>query len=582
MQIILVIEDERAIRSNLVKILTHSGFQVLAAENGSIGIDLAKTHLPDLIICDILMPEVDGYEVLTALRHCPETVSIPFIFLSAKVDRSDIRQGMNLGADDYLTKPFTAREMIETIHSRLSKKAETTQLYLNPIKQAAAAMTSLAYRDPLTDLPNRILLHHHIQQAIQTSPQSQLAVFCFTVKLCENLSSLEPETTEVLIQAVAERLSQFVAGETLDGEALDGEAMVARLSGLDFGLAVPDTIETQNLTRLAQSILTVISAPYPIQTQRFGVEVAIGIACFPTHGRSANQLLSCADKARRWCQTHIGNGYQIYNPSIDDADLLRQQLAADLESAVQQSQFTLHYQPQISLLSGRIIGVEALIRWQHPWRGILTPKEFIWLAEEVGLIGAIDQWVLQTACTEAQTWRAYSSMPLQVSVNLSHRHLQDQTLVAMVQQALQTTKLNPRLLALEFAEAHLMKSPEAVLPLLTEVNQMGVSLYIDNFGTAASSLSYLGRLPLSGLKVDRSFVTDLPANLEQTEVVKAIIRIAQSFKLRVVAGGVETLEQLTFLQEHGCYGIQGRFYSQPVPASDLHDLLIRDRQQSQS
>ncbi len=572
MKTILVIEDEPAIRTNVVRILSHLGFQPVGAEDGAKGVQMAKAYLPDLIVCDILMPGLDGYEVLAALRQNPDTASIPFIFLSAKADRSDLRQGMNLGADDYITKPFTTQELVDAIQSRLQKQTTITQPYLDQMRQAAETLSRSAFYDILTALPNRIVLHHDLQAAIQTASEAHqaIAIFDLSLEQCQATSSTldDKEIEDSVVQAVTERLQKCVGSN----------ATIARLSDLEFGIWMTDVTDKDIATNLAEKMVEAISVPYLVQGDRVSFLPAIGISWYPEHGNSSNQLLARATQARRWCQQQAGSGYQVYSVSIEAAQVKRRSLEADLETALRKSEFELYYQPQVSLLTGRIVGMETLLRWQHPRKGAIAPAEIIQLAEEMGLMEQLGSWIMQTACAQGQSWRSHSPLPLQVSVNISPRQFHQKSFSETVHRILQQTKLNPRLLVLELSENCLIENPETTHTILQTLHDKGVNIHLGNFGTGFSSLRLLNQLPINCLKIDRTFISTLPNSPENTEVVKAILRIAQSFKFRVIAEGVETEEQLTFLQEHGCYGMQGNFYSPPLSVADFQKLLAEDKQ----
>jgi diguanylate cyclase (GGDEF)-like protein len=311
MKTILVIEDERSIRDNLLKILNYSGFRAIAAKDGLDGVEMAKTHLPDLIVCDILMPELDGYGVLTELLQDSATAKIPFIFLSAKADRSDTRIGMNLGADDYLTKPFSSDELIEAVRARLEKQAAIVQPYLDDMQQAADDLNSLAYCDPLTQLPNRMLLHRWISAGLKTAQQQQqqMALLCLNLDNFRSINStLGYATGDLLLQAVAERLNECV------GE----QSRVTRLCGDEFCLLLVGSLGKQDVAEFAQKILDAIAQPYSLGEQTLTIQASIGISLYPDDGSDLDKLLTDADVARRSCRQAGGGSYQFYSHSMDE------------------------------------------------------------------------------------------------------------------------------------------------------------------------------------------------------------------------------------------------------------------------
>ncbi|MCD8486081.1 MAG: EAL domain-containing protein [Desertifilum sp.] len=570
MKLILVIEDEQAIRSNMLKLLTLSGFQAIGAENGRMGVQMAQVYLPDLVLCDIMMPDLDGYEVLNTLRQQPETAMIPFIFLSAKAERSDLRYGMNLGADDYVTKPFTSRELLEAIKARLAKQETVTQPYVDEMKRAAESLSTVAYCDPLTSLPNRIVLRHRIQEAIvQAQRSSQLvAVICLNIdRFNEINATLGYSMGDLVLQAVAQRLSQCVSPQDT----------VARLGGDEFSIVLVRVPDREAVTELMSTILGALRAPYLINGEIIALRVSVGIALYPEHGANPDQLLSRAETSIRWGRKQGEKEFQFYQPSMDLIDAERRLLETDLRSALDNNEFLLYYQPQVNLITGRMVGMEALVRWQHPQRGLLPPNRFIHLAEDLDLVIPLGAWVLKQACLQAQAWQSISLVPLRMSVNLSARQFKQANLAACVAQTLQETGLNPKLLVMEVTETSLMEDIDDTVEKLRDLKAIGMEISIDDFGTGYSSLNYLRRFPLDTLKIDRSFVAQVMSDSNDAAIATAIIAMAQSLKLKVIAEGVETEDQLAFLRKHGCYAMQGFLFSPALPAAEIEALLKQDK-----
>jgi diguanylate cyclase len=569
-QKILVIEDEAPIRANILKILNFKGFETIGAEDGEAGIQQAKRHLPDLIICDIMMPLLDGYGVLYALRQDSETAAIPLVFLTAKAERSDLRQGMNLGADDYLTKPFTSAELLEAVSARLAKQSSITQPYLDEIKRAADNLSRVAYTDPLTNLPNRIFLRHKLQETIGQAQlrQQQVGVLCLNLDRFSAVNaSLGNLTGDLLLQAVADRLTQ----------SLPSQVMVSRFSGDEFSLIVSGTTQL-DLLEIAQQLLKNLTRPYRLDNQQdVFVHASIGIALFPENSSQPDQLLTQADAARRYCRKQGGNAYQFYNSAMVTADAERRSLEVDLHAAIERCEFLLYYQPQVNAVTGRIVGMEALLRWQHPTRGMVSPVTFIPVAEESGTIIPIGAWALRAACREVKALQASCLTPLRVSVNLSARQFRQKDLVETVAQILEETEFDPHRLVLELTETSVMEDIEGAINTLNAFKAMGIEISIDDFGTGYSSLSYLRRLPIDVLKVDRSFVSQVTENDHDAAIATAVIAMAKSLGLKVIAEGVETEGQLAFLRQHGCYLIQGYLYSPPLPVVEIQKLLVEDK-----
>ncbi|MGJ3245635.1 MAG: EAL domain-containing response regulator [Elainellaceae cyanobacterium] len=570
MKTILVIEDDPSIRNNILKILQFKGFQTIGAENGEDGVKLAKAYLPDLILCDIMMPGIDGYGVLNALQSDSETGIPSFIFLSAKSDKSDIRQGMNLGADDYLTKPFTSTDLLDAISARLQKQDMVLQPYRDEMKRVAGNLSKVAYSDPLTDLPNRILLRHRLQEVLSQARHERSIV----VVICLNLTSFQLINTtygytsgDALLQSVAKRLV----------ECTTPRDVVGRLGNDEFGIVLSGLVLEEDSPDRVQTLLSAVTAPHTLDNQAVSLRATLGAALYPQHGNSPDQLLSYAETAQRWCRKQGSGSIQFYDPEMGQTDSERQVIKADLSHALERSELRMFYQPQVNLITGRMIGVEALLRWTHPNRGTIDPEIFIPIAEETELIVPIGEWVLRNACIQGREWHASHSTRLRIAVNVSGTQLRDQTFVQTVANILEETQLDPQLLTLELTETSLIKDVDATISILHKLKTMGIEIAIDDFGTGYSSLSYLHQFPIDCLKIDRTFIKQVSENTQYAEISKAIIAVAQSLKLKVIAEGVENHGQIDFLRKNGCLAIQGYIYSHPLPAPDIQELLLTDK-----
>lgn len=567
---ILLIEDDPGVRTVILKMLDAEGFDVISTTNGQRGIELARELEPDLIISDIMMPECDGYEVLTQLRQASETAAIPFIFLSAKSDKTDFRQGMELGADDYLTKPFTRAELLGAISARLNKRNSITQPYIEEMKKAAENLGQLAYRDPLTNLPNRILLHNRLQSAIAQARKRQvsIAVLCLDLDQFKAINTrFGHHTGDLLLQALALRLSQMVSPEDT----------VARMGADEFSIILVSQNDQDAIDEFAQRLAKTIATPYELEEQTIHIQASLGITLYPEDGNTSDKLLNQADLAMRQVKEQGGGSYQFYSAEMDALAAERQALEAGLAQALERSELRLFYQPQVNSITGRIMGVEALIRWEHPEMGLLYPGKFIPLAESTGLIVPLGEWVLRTACKQAQAWQADSRLPIRVSVNLSVRQFKQQNLIATIAQILEETQLGADVLVIELTETSVMENVDITINTLQELRQMGVHISIDDFGTGYSSLNYLKRFPLDTLKIDQSFVKDITTDANDAAIAKAIIAMAQSMQLKVIAEGVETEEQFSFLRQIGCHAMQGHLFSQPITAEEFEKLLLENK-----
>jgi diguanylate cyclase (GGDEF)-like protein len=358
------------------------------------------------------------------------------------------------------------------------------------------------------------------------------------------------------------------------GAALRASDVLARLGGDEFVVIVEEAAGPDIVAALARKLLAAVEQPVVVREQEFVLSASIGVSLFPSDGADAQTLIKNADIAMYRAKEQGRNGVQFYSETMGSANAGRLALETQLKkAAAEPSQFVLHYQPRVSLHDGRITGVEALVRWMHPERGLIPPAQFIPLAEELGLIGAIGRWVLRSAAQQAAAWRKAGLPPVRMAVNISAQQFHAAGFLDDLRAALGESGLEPPALELEITESAMMQRSQQVAELLAVVRSLGVHLSIDDFGTGYSSLAYLKRLPIHTLKIDRSFVHDVPGDADDATIVRAIIALAHSLRVRVVAEGVETDAQLAFLRSEGCEEIQGYLVSRPLPAEQAGALL---------
>jgi diguanylate cyclase (GGDEF)-like protein len=566
MKKILVIEDEEFVRENIVELLDAEGFEVIGAEDGRMGLNLAKAMVPDLILCDVMMPELDGYGVLTALRQDSILAAVPFIFLTAKAAKADLRQGMELGADDYLTKPFTRAELLGAIISRLKKQAAVQERYHTELQQAKEQLEYLIHNDSLTNLPNRLSLRDRFKQVQPTDTDTEklVGVLCLSLdrfnQINDNLGHI---VGDLLIKAVAERLTASVGREDT----------VARLSADQFAIIVATIEHKKEVGNLAQTILEKLSETFALAGQEIFVTASIGIGLYPRDGAELEQLLNHANTAMAKAKQQGGDQYEFYTAAFNIGSSERLALQSSLRHALEREELQVYYQPLVNLKTGRIVGAEALVRWQHPERGLVSPDKFIPVAEETGLIMPIGEWVLHTACKQTKLWQTAGFSSLRVAINLSSRQFSQIDLRKQLVQILMETGLDPKYIELELTESMLVQNTEVAIRRLNALKALGVEIAIDDFGTGYSSLSYLQQFPFDILKIDRCFIRNITENANNTAITKAIIAMAKSLNLKLIAEGVETEAELSFVYQQQCDGMQGFLFSRPVPAQEFEQLL---------
>ena len=433
-------------------------------------------------------------------------------------------------------------------------------------KRAEEQIKSLAYHDALTGLPNRRLFQDRLSVAVAQAHRNAqpLAVLFLDLDRFKPVNdSLGHSAGDRLIQDVAERLRTCLReGDT-----------VARLGGDEFTLLLPGVSQVVDAARVAEKVLDTLRQPFHIEGRELFVTASIGISLYPDDGRDADALVRNADAAMYRAKEQGRDNYQLYAPALNATALERLALESSLRQALAHDELIVHYQPVLDLASGRLEAMEALLRWRHPELGLVPPTEFIPLAELTGLIIAFGPWVLRTACAQTRAWQEAGHAEVGVAVNISARQFQHPDLVAQVKRALDETKLEPRFLELEITETSAMHGVQMAIHTLRELKALGVRIAIDDFGTGYSSLSYLRRFPIDTLKIDRIFISEITHDPDDAAIATAVIALAHTLKLRVVAEGVETAEQLAFLTARGCQHAQGFLFGAPRPAEECASLL---------
>ncbi len=461
-----------------------------------------------------------------------------------------------LGYLDFLLQTVIGVGMIACL---LEDEREAAEL-------AGVEIEHLAYHDSLTGLPNRPLFIDRMIVALAQADRTNqsLAVLFLDLDRFKDINdSLGHAIGDTLLKAIAERVRRCVReGDT-----------VARIGGDEFTLLIPKVESVEDAARVAQKVIEALKIPFIIADRELFVTTSIGMSLYPADGLDPDTLVRNADTAMYRAKEQGGDTYQLYAPAMNARALERLALENTLRRALLNNELVLHYQPLIDLRTKSVAGVEALIRWQHPEKGLLSPAHFISVAEVSGLIVPIGQWVLLTACRQMRAWQKRTGQKVSISVNLSARQFQQPDLVEKIQAALEETGIPPSSLELEITESNAMQNAENTIHLLRELKALGVSIAMDDFGTGYSSLNYLKRFPIDTLKLDKMFVQDIATDKSDAAIVSAVIAMAHSLELEVVAEGVETEEQLAFLQEQNCDRIQGYLFSAPLTADELEDYL---------
>lgn len=496
---------------------------------------------------------------------------------SSQVDRLMMGLENQVRTDSMLLDHAGNRHDISWLHARLRHNDGDVPLVLSigmdvsDRKRAERRLHWLANHDPLTERPNRLFFMSYLNDAIEASKTQDSHVSILFIDL-----DRFKEVNDSLGHAVGDRLLK-VATKRIN-ECIRESDLLARLGSDEFTVLLTSVRNLEGAEVVASKILQAFQQPFWIGEYEIVVTASIGISLFPDHGNDGASLIKHADVAMFQAKDAGKNCYYIYDVEKDHQRFERFSLGADLRKAIQHDELVLHYQPQIDAVSGNIIGVEALVRWQHQAVGLLPPNRFIPLAEELDLIIPLGEWVLREACRQMKAWQLLGFPKMKVAVNLAGQQIAHERLLSSIEGALEESGLDAEWLELEVTENFVIQQPEVTVGKLTYLRDKGITLAMDDFGTGYSSLSYLKKLPIDKLKIDRSFVKDIGLDRSDESIIKATLAMCHSLGLQVVAEGVETQEQLDFLLQHRCNSIQGYYFSKPLPADDLMDFVCSQGQ----
>jgi diguanylate cyclase (GGDEF)-like protein/PAS domain S-box-containing protein len=448
-------------------------------------------------------------------------------------------------------------------------------------KKSEEKIVHLAYHDTLTKLPNRYLLKDRLTQAIETAKKynRKMAILFLDLDQFKRINdTLGHDTGDKLLQQVAKRLSKYVRkSDTLARvKETDIRNTVARLGGDEFTILLTEIKHIRDTAIVAQRIMELFSKSFKVQGHEIFVSFSIGIAVFPYNGENAISLLKNADTAMYHAKKNGRNNFQFYTESMNVTTVERFSIENQLRRALDNGELLLYYQPQLDIKKRKIVGAEALLRWNHPDKGLLSAASFIPLAEETGFILPIGEWVLQTACQQNKSWQKAGHKEMRVTVNISGLQFKQKSFMKTVLQALNSAHLDPHCLELELTESILMDTTDQAIAILTELKSIGVQISIDDFGTGFSSLNYLNRFPIDILKIDKSFIRNISFDSDDNAIITAIISMAHNLNLKVIAEGIETIQQLLFMYQKGNTLMQGDLLSPPLPADSLMQLFKKE------
>jgi diguanylate cyclase len=559
---ILMIDDEPLMIEVVKAFLEEAGYgEVIGCDDPTQAFNVIAAERPDALLLDLMMPGINGFDVLEKVRATESLRYLPVIVLTAASDAATKLKVLGLGATDFLAKPVDSSELILRLRNTLAFKAYGDYL---------------ANYDGVTSLPNRSLFLKQLASGIKMSQRENKS--CALLHL--NLDRFKlindnygNRVGDAVLRGVADRLRDCVRAKDGVGSINNnGEvAPVARINGDEFTVLLQELDQVEAAAAATRRIQRHMSRPFMIDGKEIYVDLSIGIAIYPNDSREPEDLLNKAQAALSQAKASGKNQFAFYAKDLHQRTQSKVSLEQQLRGALERNEFVLHYQPKFDAAL-KIIGAEALIRWQHPEMGMVSPDRFIPLAEELGLINSIGRWVLTRASAQAVHWFKRGH-PIPVAVNVSSVQYEDPNLAPTVKSILKMTGLPPHLLTLELTEGALMRDAQKAIETMAMFKALGVNLSLDDFGTGYSSLAYIQHLSLDELKLDRSFVKNLPDDYSSIAIVRSVISLVKGLNLSMVAEGVETQEQLDFLSAEGCDCFQGFFFSKPVPSDQWNGLL---------
>lgn len=561
---VLVAEDDATSRRILRTMLTKWGYEVVEASDGVEALQvLQEEDAPRLAILDWMMPGMDGVQVCREIRRRGQEPYIYILLLTARNRKEDLIEGMDAGLDDYITKPFDMQEL--RVRLRAGRRILDLQSQLLSMRQA---FQQQATHDPLTGLPNRLLFSDRLTRKLaeaRRNKQSLAVMFMDLDRFKEVNDRFGHSTGDSLLCKVAERLRT----------SLRDADTVARMGGDEFTVILGDISSTRDVSATAQRVFDALLKPFdlPDVDQEVEITASIGISIYPVGGADVETLVRNADLAMYKAKEQGRNRFSIFTKPQDGGPNSNINLAADLQNALDRGQFVVYYQPRLQLATGRIVGAEALVRWQHPELGLLAPGDFIQIAEETGAILTISQWTMERACAQNKAWQKTKLAGIETSINVSAVQFRHEEFLCDVKSVLKATGVPAKHLMLEIRDNIVCAAQLEMNNTLKRLKEMGLKVCIDNFGTEDGFLRMLQALPVDAVKIDRSLICNATATNEDAEIVRQILDLAHDSNLRVVAEGVETLDQLEFLRSIDCDEIQGYFVSQPVPATEFEEIL---------
>jgi predicted signal transduction protein with EAL and GGDEF domain len=565
---VMMVDDEPLMTDLIQSYLEDAGYTRFVISNDPReALALLRREEPGVLLLDLVMPEVSGFDLLAAIRADRALRYTPVIVLTASTGADAKLRALQLGATDFLAKPVDESELVLRVRNTLAFRRYHQQL-IN--------------FDVVTGLPNQGPFDRGIEAMLARRDLvgGRVALFSVQVPECRHLrETVDQEAADRLAKAVAQRLTRFASafeGDAMLATSAEQAPRTARLAADQFAVLLEGLADAERVAEAAQRLEAMLLEPVPLIPHDVVLTPWIGVSMSPGDGETAEALRKGADLASTHARSKGGKTFAFASAEQNAKSYERFRLGSQLHGAAQRGELRLHYQPKVDLASNRIVGAEALVRWQHPEHGLLSPARFIPLAEELGLIASLGNWVIEQGLRDLADWARAGHRDLRLAVNVAKAQFVSGDLCRTLRSAMLDSGMPASRLVIEITESMLMENVGAALAQMQELKALGVTLSIDDFGTGYSSLSYLKQFPVDELKVDRSFVMDLPGREADTAIVRAVIDLGHSLGMSVTAEGVETDVQRTCLKQLGCDTYQGFLFSRPVPAKDLLDLLSFD------
>jgi len=552
--IVVLADDDPSIRLMVRHVLESEDFDIVEASDGLEAIKAVEKHHPALILLDAVMPGIDGFTTCQQIKEKGHT-DIPVMMITGLDDDASVERAYEVGAIDFITKPIKWAVLKHRVKSVVAKVIAERKVQL------------LAYRDKLTDLPNRLLFADRLEQAVIRSERSRTSMALMLIDIDDFKlvnDSFGHDAGDKLIKAVGHLISK----------SLRRADTIARLGGDEFAVIIEGIDSPDDAISIADNLTTILEHNVRLDDQETYTSASIGIAVYPDDGKDARTLLKNADTAMFRAKENGRHCFQFYKPEMSVTAMERLDLENSLKAAFENDEFVIHYQPVIDIHKNEIVSVEALLRWQHPDKGMIQPSDFINVIEDCGLIVALGEWLIHSVCKQLRVWQEAGLKDQNVSINLAPRQFKEQDLVAIFTQAVAENNVDASSLSVEITERTLIDNIGEVESTLKKLRKMGMKVYLDDFGTGYASLAYLKEFPVDVVKIDRAFVAGIPDSEEDSAIVEAIAGLTRGLKLALLAEGVENERQLDMLKSVGCQYAQGYYWSRALPGDEFEQFYM--------